>query len=100
MHSLVGVLLKDAPEEKLDTEVTVYPIKLIYPGNQSRVYYLTTAKQRDEWVAAIKKVIGYNNLQDYYKLGKALGKGKFGLVKEAIHIKTGKTVAVKIIQKE
>ena len=29
-----------------------------------------------------------------------LGQGKFGLVKEAVHIKTNKKVAVKIIQKK
>jgi serine/threonine protein kinase len=29
-----------------------------------------------------------------------LGKGKFGMVKEAIHKKTGKSVAVKIMSKQ
>ena len=49
----------------------------------------------------IKKVIGYSNLFDYYKFtGEILGKGKFGLVKTAIHLKTGKKVAVKIMSKK
>ena len=48
---------------------------------------------------AIKKVIGYANLFDYYDVKETLGKGKFGLVKTAIHKKTGKKVAVKVMSK-
>jgi len=100
MHSLVGVFLKEEPEEQLDASTTLYPIKLIYPGNQPRIYYCTSADQRDKWIKAIKKVIGYSNLFDFYKVESTLGKGKFGLVKAAVHIKTGKKVAVKIIHKK
>ena len=49
---------------------------------------------------AFKKVIGYSNLFDFYEIKETLGKGKFGLVKSAIHKKTGKTVAVKIMDKK
>lgn len=38
----------------------------------------------------IKKVIGYTNLLDFYEIKKTIGKGKFGLVRSAIHKKTGK----------
>jgi serine/threonine protein kinase len=34
-----------------------------------------------------------------YKMGKTLGKGTFGKVKEAIHLPTSEKVAVKIIDK-
>jgi hypothetical protein len=37
---------------------------------------------------AIKKVIGYSNLYDYYDLKENLGQGKYGLVKRGIHKKT------------
>ena len=37
---------------------------------------------------------------DYYQINNTLGKGKFGLVKSAIHKKTGKTVAVKVMSKK
>jgi len=37
---------------------------------------------------------------DYYDIQETLGKGKFGLVKSAIHKKSGKKVAVKIMQKK
>ena len=48
---------------------------------------------------AIKKVIGYANLFDFYEVKETLGKGKFGLVKTAVHKKTGKRVAVKVMSK-
>jgi serine/threonine protein kinase len=51
-------------------------------------------------MTAIKKVIGYSNLFDFYDIKDTLGKGKFGLVKSAIHKKTGKGVAVKIMSKK
>jgi len=51
-------------------------------------------------VRAIKKVIGYASLFDYYDIKETLGKGKFGLVKSAIHKKTGKVVAVKVMSKK
>jgi serine/threonine protein kinase len=49
---------------------------------------------------AIKKVIGYSNLYDYYDLKENLGQGKYGLVKRGIHKKTSKEVAVKIVKKK
>jgi serine/threonine protein kinase len=49
---------------------------------------------------AIKKVIGYSNLFDFYDIKETLGKGKFGLVKAAVHKNTGKKVAVKVMSKK
>jgi len=49
---------------------------------------------------AIKKVIGYSSLFDFYDIKETLGKGKFGLVKSAVHKKTGKNVAVKVMSKQ
>jgi serine/threonine protein kinase len=61
---------------------------------------LLTKEEKVKWIEAIKKVIGYSNLFDYYDIGNTLGKGKFGLVKSASHKKTGKKVAVKIMSKK
>ena len=49
---------------------------------------------------AIKKVIGYSNVFDFYEMKETLGEGKFGLVKSAIHKKTRKLVAVKVMSKK
>jgi hypothetical protein len=40
MHSLVGVFVTAQPEEHLDSNTTLYPFKLVFPGGKSRVYYL------------------------------------------------------------
>ena len=100
MHNLVGVFIKDEPEEHLDSTTVLYPFSLIFPGNKPRMYYLLDKEAKEKWIEAIKKVIGYSNLFDFYDVKETLGKGKFGLVKTAVHKKTGKRVAVKVMSKK
>ena len=100
MHSLVGVFIKDEPEEQLDATTILYPFKLVFPPNKARAYYLLNKEDKDKWVDAIKKVVGYSNLFDFYEIKETLGKGKFGLVKSAVHKKSGKKVAVKVMSKK
>jgi len=100
MHNLIGVFIKDEPEEHLDANTVLYPFKLIFPPNKVRTYYLLTQEDKERWIRAIKKVIGYSSLNDFYEIKETLGKGKFGLVKSAVHKKTGKVVAVKIMSKK
>lgn len=38
-------------------------------------------------------------MYDYYEVGEILGKGKFGVVKKAVHKRTRQEVAVKIVKK-
>lgn len=100
MHNLIGVFIKDEPEEHLDAQTVLYPFKLIFPPSKARTYYLITKDDKEKWMRAIKKVIGYSSLNDFYDIKEPLGKGKFGLVKAATHKKTGKSVAVKIMSKK
>lgn len=100
MHSLVGVFIKDEVEEQLDSTTILHPFKLIFPAGKARSYYLLTKEDKEKWMNAIKKVIGYSNLFDFYDIKETLGKGKFGLVKSAVHKKSGKKVAVKIMSKK
>jgi serine/threonine protein kinase len=100
MHNLVGVFIKDEPEEQLDATTLLYPFSLVFPGNTTRTYYLQTKEDKVKWMDAIKKVIGYSNMFDYYDVKESLGKGKFGLVKAGVHKKTGKKVAIKIMSKK
>ena len=78
----------------------LHPFKLIFPPNKARSYYLTEREEKERWMNAIKKVIGYSNVFDYYEIKETLGKGKFGLVKAAIHKKTRKSVAIKVMSKK
>eukprot|EP00350_Pseudokeronopsis_sp_OXSARD2_P013892 CAMPEP_0170540298 /NCGR_PEP_ID=MMETSP0211-20121228/318_1 /TAXON_ID=311385 /ORGANISM="Pseudokeronopsis sp., Strain OXSARD2" /LENGTH=369 /DNA_ID=CAMNT_0010842651 /DNA_START=1360 /DNA_END=2469 /DNA_ORIENTATION=- len=99
MHNLIGVFLTDEPDEVFEGK-TLFAFKLIFPPNKSRIYYMNTKEDKDKWMTAIKAVIGYSNLYDFYDITETLGKGKFGLVKSAVHKKTGKRVAVKVMSKK
>ena len=100
MHSLVGVFIKDESEEQFNETTILYPFKLIFPPNKARSYYFADQAEKERWMTAIKKVIGYSNVFDFYEIKQTLGKGKFGLVKSAIHKKSRKPVAVKIMSKK
>lgn len=100
MHSLVGVFIKDEAEEQLDSTTILYPFKLIFPPNKARSYYFSDRAEKERWMTAIKEVIGYSNVFDFYEIKETLGKGKFGLVKSALHKKTRKPVAVKVMSKK
>ena len=72
---------------------------LIFP-NKRRIYYLTNKEDKVKWTDAIKKSIGYSNVLDFYELGESLGKGKYGLVKKAMHKRTHMECAIKIVKKK
>lgn len=99
MHSLVGVFIRDEGEKQLDSSTMLYGFKLTFPPNTVKQYYCESKEQKEEWMAAIKETIGYTSMFEYYDIKATLGKGKFGLVKSAIHKKTGKSVAVKVLSK-
>jgi serine/threonine protein kinase len=98
MQSLVGVHIKNEREETENGQV-LYPFMLIFP-NKRRIYYLKSEEEKQFWLEAIKKVIGYADLYDFYEFGDVLGQGKYGLVKKGIHKKTKKEVAIKIVKKK
>lgn len=100
MHNLVGVFIKDDLEEYLDSTTVLYPFTLVFPGNKPKTYYLLNKEDKEKWMEHIKKVIGYSNLFDFYDIKETLGKGKFGLVKAAVHKKSAKKVAVKVMSKK
>lgn len=99
MKSLAGVYLKYELEEVTEAGMKLFPFMLIFP-NKRRIYYLNSEDDKEKWIDAIKKSIGYANLYDFYELKENLGKGKYGLVKQAIHKRTGRECAVKVIKKK
>lgn len=97
MHNLSGVFLEE--QEKTNIEGHNYfTFAIVYP-KKTRVYYVENQENYDSWIDSIKRAIGYSNLTDSYEVKQKLGNGKFGLVKLGIHKKTGRKVAVKIINK-
>lgn len=99
MYTLTNVFLREEEPEPYDDSNYVYSFTLIFVSKERRFYCL---KKEDYtvWVAKIKQAIGYYNISSYYDIGESIGKGKFGRVKLAIHKKTNKKVAVKILKKK
>ena len=99
MHCLVGTFIKELPEETFQ-EITLWGIKIILPPNKSRILYFARQEEQISWANVIKEAVGYANIFDFYNTDKTLGQGQFGQVKLAIHKKTDKKVAIKIIKKK
>lgn len=99
MYTLTNVFLREEEPEPYDDSNYVYSFTLIFVSKERRFYCL---KKEDYtvWVSKIKQAIGYYNISNYYDIGESIGKGKFGRVKLAIHKKTNKKVAVKILKKK
>lgn len=98
MKSLTGVYIKDEGEEKSDAHGQIFLFTLIYP-NKKRVYYIQSAEEKQKWVEAISRVIFAKQITNFYEFGAIMGKGKYGVVRKAKHLKTGFEVAIKQIKK-
>ena len=98
MMSLQGTVIKEEMEEILDDKTTLHPFSL-FSGNQGKIYYAIKEEEKTRWLKAIREHIGCFNFSDYYDIRDVIGKGKFGLVRKAIHKATQKEVAFKIMRK-
>ena len=101
MHSIIGTFIKEMDSEDSQSEgCTLYPVKIALPPNKSRILYFKQQSQQKDWFEKINAKVGFSNLFDFYTFESNLGKGQFGLVKLATHIKTGKKVAIKTVNKK
>jgi len=98
MHNLSGVFLNEEPMHKIDSERFLC-FSVVYP-KKTRLYYCDNEEEYSNWVRLIRRVTGYQNLNDIYEVKERLGNGKFGLVRLGIHKQTGRKVAVKIMNKK
>ena len=98
MHNLSGVYVKEE-EPCLIEGKKFYSFIILFPAKE-RKYYVINEEEYKKWVKAIRKAVGYSNLNDIYEIKDVLGKGKFGLVRLGIHKESGRKVAIKIINKK
>ena len=66
----------------------------------SRMLYLKTSDERDEWLGALRKASNIKNIDDVYTLGKKIGEGRFSKVYECIHDSSEERFACKVMKKE
>ena len=101
MHNLSGCFVQESPERKFHENKELYCFE-IYSKNKpkTRKYYTEEDLVRKSFVSTIKQAIGYVKFSDLYEIKEVIGKGKFGVVNLGIHKKTGKQVAIKILNKE
>ena len=98
MHNLSGIYVK--PGEKVVIEdKTFFTFSILYP-QKARTYYIEDENEYKDWLNKLHLSIDYKNLLDLYDIKEKSGKGKFGLVKHAIHKQSGKEVAIKIMAKK
>jgi serine/threonine protein kinase len=65
----------------------------------SYIYCCEDENEYNEWINILKKVTGYEDLNDTYEIKGKLGQGKFGLVKLCVHRASKREAAIKIISK-
>ena len=98
MHNLSGVFLKEEPMYN-HNDKAYFAFSLNF-SSKKRLYYCEQKGIYDEWMAKLKKVALYNDLNSLYTISSVIGEGKFGLIKLGMNKSTGRNVAIKIINKE
>jgi len=67
MRSLTGCFIREDEPEKIE-EQQYFPFTLVFSQIKSKKYYAANKEDFKMWVSAIKKIVGYANLLDYYEL--------------------------------
>jgi hypothetical protein len=98
MHNLSGVFVKEEKPQIIEGN-SYFTFSVTYP-KKVRYYYVDNENDYDKWVSAVRKATGYSDLNEIYEVKEKIGNGKFGLVKLGIHKKTGRKVAIKIMNKK
>ena len=96
--NLSGVFVKEDIDKIINSK-KYYTLTTICEG-KNIYYYFEDIKNRNIWLDKIKLGIKQRNINDYYEIYNIIGKGKYGLVKYGINIKTKQQVAIKIISKK
>ena len=67
---------------------------------QAKMLYAKSASDRKDWVTALQAAASTLAIQNYYNIGKVIGKGHFSVVHFGTHKKTNKKYAIKVVEKK
>ncbi|MDR3548987.1 MAG: protein kinase [Candidatus Pacebacteria bacterium] len=100
MLSLPGCFFRDEPPELIDHgKQMLYPFTL-WMGEESTKLYALKPEDKAKWLDTIRRVLGADCVTDYYDIKEMLGRGNYGVVRAAVHKKTGQRVAIKMLTKK
>jgi calcium/calmodulin-dependent protein kinase I len=93
-------------QQLIDQQPGYYGFELIQPAahtekkSKVKVLYATSPDERQLWVTALRRGAQTYSIREFYHIGKEIGIGRFSVVYEATHIKSGKVMAAKVIDKK
>jgi serine/threonine protein kinase len=100
MHSVVGTQIEEGTLNEGDPQKNNYwAVKLIMPPYKSRLIYFKTMKLQQKWMWEMRTRAYNSDIKQFYKFDNVLGQGQFGEVSRGVQLSTGKSVAIKAIQK-
>ena len=76
-----------------------YSFTIIFP-KKTKTFYLEKKEDYETWISKLKSSINFTNINETYDIQEQIGKGKFAIVYKGIHKLTGRTVAIKILNKK
>ena len=88
----------ELPEEDEYASERYYGFEIITRTHKHTVY-TRTVEERRAWVRALRLAAKTQAVEEFYDLGRAIGKGKFAVVYEARQRASGKLFAIKVVSK-
>ncbi|MCQ2817119.1 MAG: protein kinase [archaeon] len=98
MHNLSGIFINKGEPTDMEGK-HLYNFSILYP-QKARTYYMEDEAECERWLEKLNRAINYKSLSQQYEIKEKAGKGKFGLVKIAMHKDTGRKVAIKIMARK
>lgn len=67
--------------------------------HEKRTFFCKSPQEREKWLTALQHAAEMVPIEDDWVIGKELGKGRFSIVYECVHMRNDKHCAVKVIDK-
>lgn len=100
---MCGCYIEAEPQEAhVEKNVKFYAIEIVPEPGSSRVkrtIYTKSLEMQQAWTQALRQATDKVSIDEFYAVGRQLGRGRFSKVCEATHKFTGASHAVKIIDK-